>query len=196
MPIELKMRAHAKSISPTGHAGTWGAVLHKGNQTWIGLDPQTLQTPFAEIVQILKLLKLKSDATVVDLGAAYGRLGIVMKALLPQGHFIGHEFVPERVQEARRIYNLHGCHQCQIFETDISDPTFQLPPAAAYFLYDFGRVDHIRKILNQIDTLAMNHSFYIVVRGETTRQLVEYSYPLFKNIIAPRHYDKFSIYQV
>lgn len=195
-PIELTLRAQAKSQSPTGHAGTWGAVLHQGNQTWVGLDPQTLLTPYSEIYDILNFMELPAKSVVIDLGAGYGRVGPVMASLLPDGTFIGHEYVKERVMEGRRVFQLLGLSRAQLEQTDLSADDFQLPSAHAYFLYDFGKVEHIRKILNKLDSLAMNQSFYVIARGETTRKLIEYSYPLFKNIYPPIDQKRYSIYRV
>src|SRR5689334_14401499 len=45
------------------------------HQLWIGLPIQSLLTPYSELRIILEKLHLKPGQSIVDLGAAYGRLG-------------------------------------------------------------------------------------------------------------------------
>lgn len=81
--IEAELLERARKLRPGGHLWTLGQGLHEGSQTWIGLDPQVIQTPYAEIVEILDLLDLKCSKKVVDLGAGYGRMGIVLNVVSP-----------------------------------------------------------------------------------------------------------------
>lgn len=62
---------------------------YEGSQTWIGLHPQALQTPYNDIYEALSLLKGQNIEKVVDIGAGYGRVGIVMNSLFPTAAFLG-----------------------------------------------------------------------------------------------------------
>ena len=99
--IEEMLIADARGFDPDGSHETWGPSMHKGVQTWVGLDIQTLQTPYSECLRILQLLKIKPYQHVVDLGAAYGRMGIVIGGLYIKNIFTGFEYVKARVDSFR-----------------------------------------------------------------------------------------------
>src|SRR5689334_5029748 len=48
--------------------------------SWVGLPPQSLLTPYSEIRSILAKLSPPPGSTLVDLGAGYGRVGFVIHA--------------------------------------------------------------------------------------------------------------------
>ena len=102
--VEEMLVYEAAGFDPEGNHETWGPRLHQGIQTWVGLDKDTLQTPYCDILRILQILKLRPYQEVIDLGAAYGRMGLVMGGLYPKNSFTGYEFVKERVNEGNRIY--------------------------------------------------------------------------------------------
>ena len=95
--IENNLVAQARRIIHQGSFEYWGPALHDGAQTWVELDPQTLNTPYAVLHRLCKILQLKPAELVVDLGAALGRLGVVMNQCAPHSHFLGLEYVGERV---------------------------------------------------------------------------------------------------
>jgi hypothetical protein len=77
-------------------------IAHKeifGKEAWVGLNPQSLLTPYTELRRMLDLLKLKSGDLVVDLGAGYGRMGWVIENYFSSSNFKGFEIVEERVGE-------------------------------------------------------------------------------------------------
>ena len=102
--IEGNLLSKARVLRPQGNMDSFGEVLHQGHQTWVGLDPQTLNTPYHELVEMCDFLKPKEDELVIDLGASYGRLGIVLSHLYPGTHFIGYELVSERVHEGNEVF--------------------------------------------------------------------------------------------
>jgi hypothetical protein len=71
-------------------------------QLWFGLATQSLLTPYNEIREILERIKPRPGETVVDLGAAYGRMGFVIARHFPGVGFVGYEYVGERVKESER----------------------------------------------------------------------------------------------
>lgn len=66
-------------------------LIHQ--QLWIGLDLQSLQTPYSEIVEMLEALKPQKNDLWLDLGAGYGRMGVVLGFLQPEVRFIGYEYI-------------------------------------------------------------------------------------------------------
>lgn len=146
--------------------------MHNGVQTWVGLEHQTLQTPYSEIYRILQLLKLKPYQHVVDLGAAYGRMGVVINGLFIKNTFTGYEFVRARVDEGNRVFRDLGMMKTKLITADLSSPDFELPEADVYFIYDYGQVEHIERTLLQIRAVSEKRPVKIVVRGKFTRKII------------------------
>lgn len=170
---EEMLVAEAKEFDPDGSYDSWGPALHYGVQTWVGLDLETLQTPYSECLQILQLLKIKPYQHIVDLGAAYGRLGIVLGGLFIKNSFTGYEYVKARVDEGNRIYKNFGLSKCHLVQRDLFDPEFELPHADVFFIYDFGQVNHIDHVLNQIKEVACKRPVKVVARGKYSKQIIK-----------------------
>lgn len=174
--IEEKLVKQGRIKLPDGSFEYWGPAIHDGAQTWVGLDVQTLNTPYSVLLRICELLELKTQ-TVIDLGAAHGRLGVVMGGLYPHAHFIGHEYVPERVHEANRIYSRWGCVNSKCEVQDLFAKDFVLPEVDVYFIYDYGRHDHINATLGQISLEAAKRPIRLVARGQATNKLIADHHP-------------------
>ncbi len=170
--IEEMLVADARGFDPEGSHETWGPTMHNGVQTWVGLELQTLQTPYSEIYRILQLLKLKPYQHVVDLGAAYGRMGVVINGLFIKNTFTGYEFVRARVDEGNRVFRDLGMTKTKLITADLSSPDFELPEADVYFIYDYGQVEHIERTLLQIRAVSEKRPVKIVVRGKFTRKII------------------------
>lgn len=194
--IEMALLELARESDPQGSHKTWGPGLHRGNQTWVGLSHQTLQTPYSEIRQMCELLNPGSGSVVVDLGAGYGRMGLVLAALYPEVNFVGYEYVPERVFEGRRILSKYGCSKASLLVEDLANEDFKLPEAEYYFLYDFGTLTHIKKILNALSVMSEKKKFKLVARGKGTRSLIQYDHPWLCEVYPPIHEENFSIYSM
>lgn len=194
--IEGKLLELAQAQHPTGSHKTWGQSIHNGNQTWVGLSHQTLQTPYSELKQICELLTPAAGATVVDLGAGYGRMGLVLASLFPAVNFLGYEFVPERVVEGHRVLAENHCTNSRLLVQDLTTDDFELPLAEYYFLYDYGTVTHIRRTLLQLESLANHKKFKVIARGKGVRSLIAYEHPWLANIYPPIHHEQFSIYSM
>lgn len=69
--IERELLQAAQKCLPKGNHLTWGQALHQGNQTWVGLHPETIQTPYSELTEVCQHLDLAQNSLVVDLGAGY-----------------------------------------------------------------------------------------------------------------------------
>jgi SAM-dependent methyltransferase len=194
--IENKLLETAQLQLPQGSHKTWGPAIHQGNQTWVGLSHQTLQTPYAELKKMCELLKPKSGALVLDLGAGYGRLGLILKWFYPEVKFCGYELVQERVDEGKRIYDLHSCHDALLIQKDLTSDEFELPEADAYLIYDYGTVAHIRKTLQQIEKIADRKKIKVIGRGQGTRSLIENEHPWLSQVYPIIHQEHFSIYSM
>lgn len=169
---EEMLIADARGFDPEGSHETWGPAMHRGVQTWVGLDIQTLQTPYSECLRILQLLKLKPYQHVVDLGAAYGRMGVVIGGLYIKSSFTGFEYVKARVDEGMRVLRELGMNRCELRTQDLFDKSFEMPEADVYFIYDYGQVEHIDHTLKQLEVVAHKRPVKVVVRGKFTKQLI------------------------
>lgn len=170
--IEEMLVAEARGFEPEGSHETWGPTIHQGVQTWVGLDLQTLQTPYSECYRILQLLKIRPYQHIIDLGAAYGRMGIVVGGLFIKNSFTGYEYVKARVDEGNRVYQELGFSRCKLLEQDLFDTAFALPEADVYFIYDYGQVEHIDHTLRQIEAIAHKRPVKVVVRGKFTKKII------------------------
>lgn len=170
--IEEMLVASARGFDPDGSHESWGPMIHEGVQTWVGLDLQTLQTPYSELLRILQILKLKPYQHVVDLGAAYGRMGVIIGGLHIKNSFTGYEYVKARVDEGNRIYHQLGLNRCGLIADDLARSEFELPEADIYFIYDYGQVEHIDRTLDQLRVMSTKRPIKIVVRGKFTKRII------------------------
>lgn len=166
-----------------------------GQQRWIGLAPQVLQTPYLELRSILARLRPMAGETVVDLGAGYGRLGLVLGAHYPHVDFIGYELVPERVLEGQRILAEQGCTEAKLECADLAALDFRPLAAAYYFLYDFGARDAIKKCLGDLREISVERGITVVARGRAARDAIERGHPWLSAVIEASHTKNWSIYR-
>ena len=164
------------------------------SETWIGLHPQTLLTPYSEILGILEKVSRFKLTKVIDLGCAYGRIGFVLPAILPNCEFIGYELVTERAREGRRVASTLGMDNFSILEENLLSDDFKLPHASMYFIYDFSRVEDLKLILERLIELIGVHDFILVARGDEVRSLIQMYYPIFLSRHAPIHLKNCSIF--
>jgi hypothetical protein len=163
-------------------------------ENWARLSPQIFQTPYGELAEIIR--KVDPDSTYaewIDLGAAYGRLGIVLAALRPHARFLGYELEPERVEEGNRIYRLHRVHTAELCAADLA--TEALPIAPLYFIYDFGTPAAVSRVLESLREIAQRRSICVIGRGRRVRDLIEKENPWLSGIVPPVHEAHFSIYR-
>lgn len=192
--VEEMLVAEARSFEPEGPHESWGPALHQGVQTWLGLNLQTLQTPYSECLRILQILKIRPYQHIIDLGAAYGRMGIVVGGLYIKNSFTGYEYVRARVDEGNRIYKELAFSRCQLLEQDLFDPRFELPEADVYFIYDFGHLEHIDRNLRQMEAIAYKRPIKVVVRGKFTKMVIADRHPWLNLKYEGKTEEPFSIY--
>lgn len=192
--IEEMLIAEARGFDPEGQHYSWGPAMHQGVQTWVGLDLQTLQTPYSELLRILQLLKIKPYQHLIDLGAAYGRMGVVVGGIYGKNQFTGYEYVKSRVDEGNRIYKELGLNKCQLHVQDLFSKDFKLPQADVYFIYDYGQVEHIDHTLRQISDVSLKRPVKVVVRGKFTKQIIAKGHPWLDLKYEGKLEEFFSIY--
>jgi hypothetical protein len=163
-------------------------------QTWNHLSPQVFQTPYAELARIVREADPDRRARVwADLGAAYGRLGIVLAEIRPDARFVGMELVPERVREGRRIYLALGLDPESLVAADLRECA--LPEADLYFIYDFGTRAEIERVLEALRLPARRGPVTVVGRGRGVRDAIERGHPWLADVIPPVHGPHSSIYR-
>lgn len=177
-----------------------------GEELWIGRPPRVFQTPYTELREILARLSPRDGATIVDLGAAYGRLAFVVGRHYPRLHFIGIEVVEERVREARRCLAAHSFARVEMREGDLARKNFIPPPADYYFAFDFGSQTSVDKCLEDLRRIALARQsrapagrapggIVVVARGRRMRDTIERGHPWLATIVTPEHFDHYSIYR-
>lgn len=156
-----------------------------GTEAWIGLNPDALQTPYSEIYDALHFIKnIEEDyaiETIVDIGAAYGRVAFVKEELYPQCKFIGYEVVKKRQQEGQRVFDYHQLYNSHLVVQDVLDKDFMLPTAQVYFIYDFSDSGDISFVLNKLRSQC-TQDFFLIAHGERTLNLLSQAYRGFKKI--------------
>jgi tRNA G46 methylase TrmB len=150
-----------------------------GGQTWIGLHPQVLQTPYNDIFEALDHLSVYEIDSIVDIGAAYGRVGLVASVVFPEASFKGYELVKKRQVEGNRIYRKYGLENCNILHKNVLEDDFVIPDAQIYFIYDFSEWEDIYDILNVLSKRVEDYDFFLVFHGDRIESIFKNK---FKNI--------------
>ncbi len=146
-------------------------------ELWFGLEVQQLLTPYVEIRSLLSKLEPQRGSTIVDLGAAYGRMGFVIGREYPGVNFVGYEYVGERVSEARRVLAKLRYDGISIEHADLASAEFEPVAADVYFLYDYGTPKAIEKTLHDLRRLSKSRPITLVARGRHCRYLIETRHP-------------------
>lgn len=168
---------------------------YQGTQTWIGLHPQVLQTPYNNILACLSKLKDISVNTIVDIGAGYGRVGLVMNSVFPESTFIGYEIINKREREGNRIFEKLGMDNCEIRNQNVLEDGFDIPDAEVYFIYDFSEKEDLCQILDKLVKKAKKKKFYLITHGDRIDFLLEKKYKMFWNKNGFIALDNLRIYQ-
>lgn len=166
----------------------------EGTQTWIGLHPQVLQTPYSDIYECLTSLENKDVDNIIDIGAGYGRIGIVANSIFPNASFKGYEIVKKRSDEGNRIFEKWGITDCMVVNENVLEEDFVLPEAQIYFIYDFSEQEDISLILRQIESRTHSKEYFLITKGDRIDSLIDKKYS-FKNFKFFKKYKDMTIYQ-
>jgi hypothetical protein len=192
--IENELTRKAKVLTNSENVKSWGPRIHNGVQSWVGLHPRQLLTPYAELLKLCGILKPPPQSHIIDLGAAYGRMGLVLDRVAPETRFTGYEYVPGRVVEGNRIFDRFKCNQAKLIEQDLAAHDFILPVADCYMMYDYGKIDHIRRTLKQLEDIGNSHKIKVVGRGSGCMSVIDHSHPWLSQIFRPYRDENFAIY--
>ena len=192
LEIEKQLVHKAMQVTPSGNIKSWGPQMHNGAQSWVGLGPEQLQTNYDEFVEIINYINPSGHQTWLDLGAGYGRLGMVLHSMKPEVEFIGYEIVKERVAEGNRIFEKFGIKNSRLYCQNLTNKDFKLPKAHCYFIYDYGKIEHMKQTLEQISEYATT-SFFLVARGRV-RDFIYYHHP-WLTVETPYQTKTFTIYK-
>ena len=132
----------------------------------------------------------------MDIGAGYGRVGIVMSTLYPEASFIGYEIIPQRLEEAERIFDTLDLGHCTMIEEDLSKTSFSPPAADVYFIYDFSDPLDIRKILGQIKEVNRDKPCFIIAKGDFIRPIIRKSHPELESVFSDKKKERWDIFRV
>lgn len=167
-----------------------------GAQAWIGLHPQILQTPYCEILSALSLFQGQRINRVVDIGAGYGRVGLISSTLFPEAQFLGYEIVKPRQREGQRVFEKYNLENCDIAHKNVLSEDFELPQAEIYFLYDFSREEDVSKLLKILSSRIRKYSFSLIVSGDRVTKLLKTTYSKFWKHSFPVEESKLSVYPI
>lgn len=178
-PIEQNIRA-TKTLGDSNSSDDG-----ESRQFWIGLDIQSMQTPYSEIVELVEALDPQDNECWIDLGAAYGRIGVVLGFLKPQISFVGYEYVQVRVDEGRRIYSAWNLQNVDLKQADIASQEFILPEADLYFIYDFGSKKDIYSVLEKLRVIAQSRQIRVIARGRGVKNWIYMDFPWLHKMSEP-----------
>ena len=164
-------------------------------QTWSHLSAQSFQTPYPELADIVRLFPQNPCYRWLDLGAAYGRLGFVLKALRPQDSFLGYEFVEKRVQHGNEILHRWDCTSAQLQGRDLRNLSDPWPDFDLLFLFDFGQPSEIAGFLDQLREHRKSQPFSLIGSGRATRHLIATQHPWLSQVEEPLHTPHWSLYR-
>lgn len=171
------------------------SIFSSSQQFWYGLDLQSMQTPYSEILEMIHFLKPAAGELWLDLGAAYGRMGIVIGFQKPLVRFLGYEFVQERVDEGNRIFKKWKLDQVQMRKEDIASEQFHLEEADLYFLYDFGSRADVYKVLEKLRLIAQTKKIRVIARGRGVKNWILMDFPWLYDIETPVHFLNWSVFR-
>ena len=177
------------------YAESEAAIVGKPQkQLWIDFDVQGIQTTYKEILQIFSLLPPSKYSKWCDLGAGYGRLGIVLGLLHGECEFIGLELAEARVKLGNQLFKDLELYNCNLQIVDIAAEEQMLPRADVYFIYDFGTQEDVYKVINKLQNLALSKNIIVVARGRAVRRWILADYPWLSEVHQPEHYENWSIF--
>lgn len=164
-------------------------------QFWIGLDIQALQTPYSEIVEMIEIINPSANDVWMDLGAAYGRVGLALGLLRSDVNFYGFEYVNERVIEGNRIRDHWQINNGQLLQADLIHDKIDFAKGNVFFLYDFGSRSDIYAVLEKLKLVAASNSIQVIARGRGVKNWIMMDFPWLSQVVPPIHFETWSLFQ-
>lgn len=131
-----------------------------------------VQSGYSSALIALRYLNLKKGSRFIDLGAGYGRVGLVVGLMRPDVEFIGYEFVPHRVDIATTASAKLGIDQHVSFRTqDLAASDFKIPVADVYYIYDSFSEATYKTVISQLVDIGRQRKITVVTKGNARQQL-------------------------
>lgn len=146
--------------------------LFDHSQPWIGLHPETLQTPYTSFLELFEYIENEfSINSILDVGAAYGRAAFVKNSVFPEVEYIGYEILKERADMANKLFKKHQIKKSVVLNKSIFEDDF--PKADLYIIYDFSNDKDIHRFLGKLYEMSCDdQDFLIAAEGESTIELI------------------------
>lgn len=192
--LGLQSQAVEKSIIQQENTRHF-SELGLDKQLWVGLDIQGLQTPYCEILEMLKLVKPKKGEHWIDLGAGYGRMGFLIGMMYPEIKFTGFEYVLQRVEEGQRIIKFWDMINVDLVCRDIASSDAFFPMADVFFIYDFGTQKDIQQCLEVLKQIARQKKITVIARGRGVRNWIFQSHPWLFTEQEAENFENWSLFR-
>ncbi len=135
-----------------------------------------VQTSYATILDILEHLQLPANSHVIDLGSGYGRLGLIGGLWRSDLQFTGYEFVAHRVDVSQKSAARTGLTaRVRFHEQDLGDPSFQIPAADVYYMYDPFNEQTYGQVLDRLLNVAREQPITIVSKAIGTSRFRDFA---------------------
>ena len=171
------------------------SVTDQNRQFWIGLDIQSLQTPYSEIVAMVQKLNPKAGDVWMDLGAGYGRVGLILGFLCSDVQFYGYEFIAERVNEGNRIRQDWQIKNGELLQADLIQDQMDLTKGDVFFIYDFGSRSDVYLVLEKLKSVAAQRPIQVIARGRGVKNWILMDFPWLSQVNSPQHFETWSLFQ-
>lgn len=169
--------------------------MNQARQFWIGLDIQSLQTPYSEIVEMIQKLTPKPGDVWMDLGAAYGRVGLILGLLCSGVEFFGYEFIAERVQEGNRVREKWQIRNGGLIKADLVSDSISFEKGDVFFLYDFGSKSDVYQVLEKLKAVAGTKTIKVIARGRGIKNWILMDFPWLGQVNEAYHFENWSLFQ-
>ncbi|MFT6069038.1 MAG: precorrin-6B methylase 2 [Bacteriovoracaceae bacterium] len=94
------------------------------------------QTHYSILMDLFNYLSPESGESFIDIGSGFGRVGLFIGLCFPDLKYQGYELVEERVNCADTVRLRNQFKNIDFKTQDLLDPSFEIPSADYYFLYD------------------------------------------------------------
>lgn len=134
-----------------------------------------VQTSYSTIVKVLEHLQLSEKSHLVDLGSGFGRVGLATGLWREDLRFSGYEYVGHRVDAANASAERAGVSErVRFMQQDLSAPTFQIPAADAYYLYDPFCASTYRQVSARLSELGRKNQTTIIAKAGARANLAHW----------------------
>lgn len=124
-----------------------------------------VQTSYSALLTLFKKLYIPQNASLVDLGSGYGRIGFLLGLIRPDICFTGYEYVDHRVQLCQQIANDTRMSNVKFVTQDLAATDFKLPVVDIYYMYDPFRPETYGLVLRELIEIGRTRSITIITKG-------------------------------